>query len=186
MMPKKKTQFLALSTLVLVALSAGVFFSLLSLMGSRVSETINNVNEIKIEIGKEESLSFMQKSIEENQADEDLITGYILPANSVSDFIQTLENVVATSGLKSQINSITPEPSDVLSAANAEFLDIQMSVIGPWSNMHFFLQLLESYPLKIDIKSVTLKQFANYTVKGKQVPQWSGDIEFTVVKLKDN
>lgn len=186
MMPKKKTQSLALSMLILTALSAGVFFSLLSLMGNKVLETVNNTNEIKTEIAKEESLSFMQKNVLENQTNKNLITGYILPANSVSDFIQTLEDVVATSGLKSQINSITSEPSDALLAANAELLDVKMSVIGPWSNMHFFLQLLESYPLKISMKNVSLKQFANYTVKGKQVPQWSGDIEFTVVKLKDN
>ena len=94
--------------------------------------------------------------------------------------------MVASSSLKSQVDSISYDQSSDLSAVSAEFLDVKISVEGTWSNIHFFLKLLENYPLKIDIKSVSLKQFTTYTVGGKQVPQWSGDIDFTVVKFKDN
>lgn len=185
-MPKEKTKMLALSALVMMVASASFFFALFFFMKNKISETVVKTAEIKTQIKKEESFSFMQKSIEENQANENSITNFIIPANSIADFIKTLDSMVASSSLKSQVGSISYESESDLSAANAELLDVQISVEGPWSNIYFFLQLLETYPLKIDIKSVSLKQFTDYTVAGKQVPEWSGDIEFTVVKFKDN
>ncbi len=60
-----------------------------------------------------------------------------------------------------------------------------MNVIGQWKDVQFFLALLENYPLKITVKSVSLSTFGTYEVKGKNVPEWSGDFEFTALKLKD-
>ena len=164
----------------------GIFFSMFFFMKGKISETVSKEDEIKTEIEKGESLSFMQKSVEENQVNEDKVTGYFIPSNGTASFIKVLENIVASSSLKSQVNSINYEPSSDLSAINAEFLDVKISVAGTWSNLNFFLKLLENYPLKINIRSASLKQFTTYTVGGKQIPQWSGDIDFTVVKFKDN
>ncbi len=185
MMPEKKTKALATFTLILALFSLSVYFSMFFFMKNRISETMQKQNEIKTAIEKKESLSLTQKSIEDNQVNEDKISGYIVKSNSVADFIKIMESIVASSGLKSQVGSISYESSNNLSAFNAELLDVKITALGPWSNIHFFLQLLENYPLKIDIRSVSLKKFTDYVVKGKDVPQWSADIDFTVVKFKD-
>jgi len=186
MMPKRKTKILVLLAFLSAAVSVSAFFILFSLMQGKVADTIAKTDEIQMALEKQRSLSFIQKSIADNQTSENALAGFIIPANSVSDFIQTLEDLVATSSLKSQVNSISYQSSSALSAVGAELVDVQMGVIGTWSNIHFFLELLENYPLKIVIKSASLKQFATYTIAGKQVPEWSLDIEFTAVKFKDN
>lgn len=170
--------------LVLTIALFGVFFVIHSLVNAEIAETMVNENKIQTEVSKEDSLSSMEKSVEENELNSGKLTGYIIPANSVSEFIQTLDNIVSSSGLKSQIGSIAYQSSASLSAVNAELLDVKITVEGSWSGLHFFLQLLETYPLKINIENVSLKQ-TDETIKGA-VPQWSGDIEFTVLKFKDN
>lgn len=186
MMPKRKTKILAAFSFILALAALGAFFFLFSFMKGKVAEAVNEENEIKVQIEKEDSLSSMQRSIEDNQADENEIAGYVIPSNSVADFIQTLDTLVATSGLESEVDSVNYVPSAALTPENAEDVDVKISVEGAWSNVMFFLQLLEHYPLKISIESVSLKQYAEYTVKGKEIPQWSADIDFTAVKFKDN
>lgn len=171
--------------LIITAVLIGIFLFLSFMMNGKISDTINKTDQIKKQIENEESFSFMQKNIEDNQANENEIAKYIIPPNSVADFIKLLKSIVATSSLKSQVGSITAESSANLSSIDAELLNVNITVEGTWSNIYFFLKLLETYPLKIDIENVSLKQFADYTVKGKQVPQWSADVEFTVVKFKD-
>ena len=113
------------------------------------------------------------------------LTGYLIPSGGTVDFIKTLEQLVSNSGIKSDIKTVTTENNDKTNAIGAELLRINMDVLGEWKNVQFFITLLENYPLKIEIKNISLNKFSDYTVKGKSTPQWAGNFEFTVVKYKD-
>ena len=110
---------------------------------------------------------------------------YIIPSGGTVDFIKLLEQLVSNSNIKSDIKNVTTENDNKDNLVGAELIRINMDVLGEWKNVQFFITLLENYPLKIEIKSISLNKFSDNVVKGRSVSQWAGNFEFTVLKYKD-
>ncbi len=164
---------------------SAVFVVFYGMMQSMVAHTIDTETRIKTEIQKEESLSFMKEDIQAAQIYESKLYNYIVGKDDVVGFIKILENMVLTSNLKSQVDSVVTEGATNLAAVGAEYIHVHMTVTGEWKNIMYFANILEHYPLKIDVRGVALSKFGEYVIKGKKVPQWSAGFDFTVIKLKD-
>ena len=160
----------------------------LGVMIFHVDETnlvsLKTVSDIKTEIKREEMYFSQRKDAEDSQINISKVAGFIVKADSVVDFMKDLDNLTLNNGLKSEVKAVSVEalPGNF---SNVELLNIKISVTGEWRNVEYFLKLLENYPLKIDIKNVSLSKFSDYIVRGKKVPQWLGDFEFTVLKSKE-
>ena len=183
-MPQKKTKILLISLLVTDLVLATVFFMIFSYTRSQISQTIDETNQIKVEIKKEESRSLMKKDIEDAAGYKDILNTYLIHEDDVVSFIKILESMVATSSLKSEVSSVTYQPSSALTPINGELLRVNITVTGEWKNVQFFLQLLENYPLQIAIQKISLEKTSPLEVNGRKVPQWSAGFDFTVITLK--
>ena len=184
-MPKKETKTLVAILLLIDIISIGTFIFLFFFTKNIIKESVNKENEIKIELKKEDIRIFMKDNLILGKMYQDKLTDYIIPNGGTVDFIKTLEQLVLNSGLKSDIKTVSNELYSEGNSLGLEFIKINMNVIGEWKNVQFFLTLLENYPLKINIKKMSLNKFSDYIVNGKEIPEWSGNLEFTVVKVKD-
>ncbi len=184
-MPKKETKILVIVLVLLDILSIGAFIYLFSFTKNLIVKSVNIENEIKTELSREEVRTLMKGDIAQGKMYQSEFMNYVVPAGGTVDFIKILEQLVANSDLKYDIKSVTNAPYDKGNPIGAEYLKINMEVIGEWKNIQFFLTTLENYPLKIDINKVTLNKFSDFVVMGKTIPQWSGNFDFTVVKIKD-
>ncbi len=150
-----------------------------------IKESINDESAIKLELQKQDARILMKSDLSQSDMYQKELTDYFVPSGGTVDFIKTIEKIVSNSNIKSDIKTVTSESNDKTNVVGAELLKINMDVIGEWKNIQFFINLLEIYPLKIEIKSVSLNKFSDSMIKGKSVPQWAGNFEFTVLKLKD-
>jgi hypothetical protein len=155
-------------------------------MRNQTIDSNNKEDQIKNEIKKQESRSFMQKDLDDANIYKNKINEFIIKEGDIVGFIKILEDMVSSSGLKSEVKSVSAESNDDLGVINSEYIRVKLDVTGGWNNIQFFLKLIENYPLKIDIDKVFLTKFSDYEARNKEMPQWLGSFEFTVVKLKDN
>ena len=184
-MPKKETKRLVIILLLIDLISICAFAFLYSFTRSLIIQSVNSEGEIKTELKKEDTIILMKDALSSGKIYQDKLMGYVIPSGGTVDFIKTLEQLVANSELKSDIKVVSSETYDKGDLINLELVRINMDITGEWKNIQFFLTSLENYPLKIDIQKISLNKFSDYMVGGKSVPQWSGNFEFTVVKVKD-
>ena len=184
-MPQNKTKTLAIIILFIDALSIGTFIALFNFTNGQIVESVNNENSIKTELRMEDMRVLMKDDLLLGKQFQTKLNDYILPKGSTVDFIKTVEQLSENSGLKSDIKTVTNDPYDKGNAIGADFITVNIDVIGGWDNIQLFIKYLESYPLKIDIKKMSLNKISDHIVNGRNVPQWSGSFEFTAVKMKD-
>ena len=184
-MPRKKTKILV-ATLLLADIIFIVFFVFFfCYTKSLIANSVNEEDQIKTELKMEDTRAMMKGDLDSAKMYQEKLTDYMIPAGGTVDFIKTLEQSVLNSGLKSDIKNVSSETYDKGDSVGMESLKVDVDVIGEWKNIQFFLNSIENYPLKIDIKSVSLSKFSDYIKNNKKNPQWSESLEFTVAKIKD-
>ncbi len=184
-MPKKQTKKLVITLLLIDILSIGIFVFLFILTKNLIAQSINAENDIKTELKKEDARVLMKDDLVLGKTYQGKIMNYIIPSDGTVDFIKTLEGLVLNTGLKSDIKNVVEEPYNKDDSVGLDAIRINMDVLGEWKNIQFFLKLLENYPLKIDIKNMSINKFSDNIINGKKTSQWAGSFEFTVVKIKD-
>lgn len=184
-MPIQKTKKILVISFLLALLSISVFVFMFFVINSLNESSLKNSIEIEDGIKKDESLFLIKKDLEDNKVSLEKISSFIVKPDEVVDFIQTIENLALNNGLKSEVKSVSFSPFSEMNSSYLELIKVKVTVIGEWRNVLFFIKVLESHPLKIDMTNISLNKFTDYTIGGKVVPQWLGDFEFTVVKLKD-
>ena len=177
---KTKISFIIISIIDLFFII--VFFILFLYVQKQISIITEKENSIRDEIKKAESSALMDKELLNNKNYTDKLSEYIISSNGVIDFIDILEKKISSNNLKSDVKSLVYEAGSI---PNLELARIKIDVTGEWKNVIFFLKLLENYPLKISIENVSFKKFSEYKVGSKDVPQWVGSFEFTVLKYKE-
>jgi hypothetical protein len=184
-MPNNKTKniliVLILIDLILVIVFSGLYFY----MKKQNIDSVNKEDQIKSEIKKQEARGIMKNDLNDAKIYGDKIKEFMVGEGDIVGFIKILEDMVSTTGLKSEVKSVSTESSDNLNLINGEYIRVKLDVTGEWNNIQAFLKLLENYPLKIDINKISLSKFSDYESKTKIIPQWLGSFEFTVVKIKD-
>jgi Tfp pilus assembly protein PilO len=184
-MPKKETKILVIALILINALLVGAFIFLYNFTKNLIAESVSMSDDIKAELKKDEIRVLMRSDLTQGKIYQDELASYMLPSDSAVDFIKTVDQLVASSSLKSNISNVASEPYTKGNAINAELLKMNITVVGNWKNIQFFIKLLENYPLKIGINQLSLNKISDTVINGIQIPQWSGNIEFTVVKIKD-
>ena len=183
-MPKEKTKKILITFLIIDIIMIVIFSGLYMYMKKQVINSNDKENQIKNEIKKQESRSLMQDDLNDSKLYSNKIKDFIIGGEDTVGFIKIMENMVSSSNLKFEVKSVSAVSNTDLDNINSEYLKVILNVTGGWNNIQYFLKLLENYPLKIDIDKISLTKFTDYEVKGDVLPQWLGDFEFTVIKLK--
>lgn len=179
---KTKKIFTLILALNIVVLS--VFCFMLWKINSYKKDSESKVQKISLQVQKEESYLHVKKDFENYRDSIDRINGYIVGQDGIVNFIKDLESMTLRDGLKSDIKSVSFEPVVGINAKYFESIRIKADISGEWRNLDFFLRSLETYSLKLDIKSISFVKVSD-TSASKKIPQWVGSFEFTLLKIKD-
>lgn len=183
-MPSKKTKKILLVWIVVAAVFAGAFaFVLWSVFSFDAISTAKSI-EIRDETKKGESYLFMKKDIETNKNSINKVYDYIIKPDDVVNFMQKLEDLARDNNLKSEVKAVSFEGVSGANLSNVESMRVLVDVTGEWKNVEYFLEVLENYPISLDIKKFSLSK-TDIVVKNKKVPQWTGSFDFSVIKVKD-
>jgi len=182
-MPIKSTKIKIVSLLVLNILVWGFYTH--AFIQIKIGETkmLLLENEMKDNLRRQEMALILSKSLDDTETDRQKIIGNVIPKEGEVDFIKNTEDLVAKNNLKSEIKDVKIEP--IQGIGSLENLAIKLDVVGAWSDVMAFENLLERYPAVLSIESFTLNKFDTYNVKGKQIPQWLGSFSFKLAKIKE-
>jgi hypothetical protein len=185
-MPLKKTRkiLIIISCIGLVVLL--VYLFILWNIKSNSDQFSSKAMILKSELDTQNAFLSMKKDWEENDVEAGDLNNYIIPVDGVADFMKSLDKITSANNLKSEVNSISFVPVSGGNYQDIELLDVKIDTIGEWKNVRYFLDILENYPLAIDIRNFNISRFSTYQVKGVTTNQWLGSFEFTILKLKDN
>jgi Tfp pilus assembly protein PilO len=184
-MPKKETKILVIIFLAIDIISVGTFVFLFSMTSRMIADSVSMENQISAELKMDEARTLMKNDLANGENYQNELSAYMIPSGGTVDFIKTLGQLVSNSNIKSDIKSVATEPYDKGNAIGEELLAVDISVTGEWNNIQFFMKMLENYPLRIDMQSVSFNKISDYTIGGKDVSEWSGEFQFTVVKIKE-
>jgi len=184
-MPKKETKRLLIIMVATNLLIIGLFIYVYNYTNNLINKSINTESDIKIELQKQDARIMMKNDLISSKTYQEKLKEYIVPSEGTVNFIKLLEQLALNSNIKSDIKNVATENDNKNILASTELIRINMDVLGEWKNVQFFITLLENYPLKIEIKNVYLNKFSENVVRGKSISQWAGNIEFTVLKYKD-
>jgi len=185
-MPRKQTKILAISLLLLDIIFLGCFVLFFTYTKDLITKSIDGENDIKTELKMEESAIVMKDDLATGRMHNEKLMNYIVPSGGTVDFIKIIEQLVSNSGIKSDIKTVVSESYDKNNTLGIEVLRVNMDIIGKWRNVLFFIELLENYPLKIEIKKVIFNKLSDSIIRGQKITEWSGNIEFTTIKIKDS
>lgn len=180
---KTKKIFIARFVLAILMITVFAFMTWLILFFDDIS-TVKSI-EIRDETKKGESFLFIKKDIENNKNSINKVYDYIIKADGAVDFMQNIENLAKSSGLKSEVKSVSFDPVSGVKLSGVESMRVRFDVIGEWKDVEYFLELLENYPMHLVINKIALNKFSDYLVKDKKIPQWLGSFEFSIIKVKD-
>jgi hypothetical protein len=183
-MPSEKTKKILIVWIVIAAIFAGVYsfmiWKIYVIDGTSTSKSI----EIRDITKKNDSYLFMKKDIEMNKNSINKVNDYIIKADETVAFMEKIESLAKSNNLKSEVKSVSFEAIPNGDISNIEYMRIQMDVVGEWKNVEYFLELLENYPINLKIKKFSFSR-VDTTVKNKKISQWTGNFDFSVIKVKD-
>jgi len=183
-MPSKKTKKILLVWIFISAILAVAFaFALWSIFSFDAVSTAKSI-EIKDETKKGESYLFMKKDIENNKNSINRVYDYIIKSDEIVNFMQKIEDLAKENGLTPEVKSVSFEGVAGNNISNIESMRILVDVTGEWKSVEYFLEILENYPISLDIKKFSLNK-TDIVIKNKKVPQWTGSFDFSVIKIKD-
>jgi phosphate/sulfate permease len=183
-MPSNKTKRILIVWIIIAAFLAGSFaFILWSIFSFDAISTTKSI-EIKDETKKGEAYLFMKKDIETNKNSINKVYDYIIKSDDVVNFMQKLEDLAKSNSLKSEVKSVSFEGIAGNNISNIESMRILLDVTGEWKNVEYFLEILENYPISLDIRKFSFNK-TDITVKNKKITQWTGSFDLSVIKVKD-
>ncbi len=156
-----------------------------------VINILNNGNEIytisqsiKEQKAKESQLVSIQQNLSKSKTGINNLQNFVLVSGGEVGFIKTIEGLAVSSNVKAQIKTAKIEPVTGKETVVVENFKVGLDAIGKWSDVIYFLTLIENLPYKIQIVSVSLDKFSDNAVTTSKISQWLLSIEFSVVKFK--
>jgi hypothetical protein len=127
-----------------------------------------------------EQMKNMTVSLDTVSADAAMINAYIVPPDGEVTFIERVEALAKALGLSIKVNTVGLSQASDLSAAGLEYLNLKLSVTGPWQAVFDFLSMTENLPYDVTVSQSDIASVSDGTVKGPR--QWQGDFQIGVIK----
>ncbi len=183
----KKILIISLSIFVVVLVADIVFGNLL------YNKIISINDKIKqLEISSQERLNelTLRESITGSEANREKLGEYFVGAGNaeVVNFTQYLEDLAQEIGVSQKKTLDYEVISELPASASISAIRYRFNITGKWSNVFNFIQAIESLPRVVLLKSVSISLNSG-VVSAKEVnsasKNWTADLDFMVVKLKD-
>lgn len=179
---KTKKKIIILSTLAFFLVASYCFLVTNILQKGR--EIYSMSKEIKDIQARRGELLSMQKNLFSSGEMVIKLEDFVLKTGSEVEFIKKIEDMSVLSNVKSEIKTAKITEISGNNSIIAENFKVGLEAIGSWSDVIYFLTLIENLPLKVTINNVSFNKFSDYGIKEQKIPQWLLSIDFSVIKQK--
>jgi len=148
------------------------------------------LHDVNAEIAKQEYIVSLEHTIESLTPDLDRVNSSVIAKDGDVKFIEDLETMAKSNGLKITIDSLMLENNNpTLVGSGLTVLRVKAKTEGNWSGTYTFLSELESLPLKIKIDKFGFASLGgDVPADGKKPVKtnkvWQSILEIIVLKHK--
>ncbi len=142
----------------IIAFSMSLLFALLAAGGSwymlsRISSMETSLSEAQLELKKEEARQTMILEVKRNlnrlEAERNELGQYFFKEEDIVELIEQLENLARHAQVDLDVTTASGATDK-----NKQLFRVGTKISGSWQNSLYFLLLIESLPLRIDITRV--------------------------------
>lgn len=175
---KNRTFTLVVWGLCLVVLSLGGFFLYRILL--RDSETMVLAGEAQEEARKSEQVASVRTILRESKGALEEIDAAFLREDSISSFIDSLENLAAEKGISVSLGSISVDP--IPNAPSTKQLRIRASSAGDWGDLVSFVDSLEALPRAVSVQKLSMsKDLAPAGTDKERSTRWGATFDISAL-----
>jgi hypothetical protein len=154
--------------------SAALYFVFLFVVFGEAQKLGNFYQNTETESSKEERFLAIQSIVEINKEPLQTLENFFVKKDDEVKFIEQIEAMAGTSGIKFEITSLDVKPNQTDSFK--EDVSIKMNVEGGWKGIMSFVNRLEKMPFGVLIEDVNLD--------AKAPGDWTGSVGFVVFREK--
>jgi len=160
-----------------------------NLLLHKISDINDRVSQLDISSQEREKELGLREGIISSKAEREKLAGYFVGEGNVEtvEFTKYLEDLALKNNL-TQSKSLNYEPvSGLESSSVVSAIRFRFTIMGKWTNIFTFLQLIENLPKVLSLDSVSLSTSLDGDLAKEIRPEariWQADLDFTVVKLK--
>ncbi len=174
---KSNTRKIFLLVFVVVLIIFMTFGSLSFLIYKKIAIIEKTIVDIQGEYMKDEKINLIKHLMRDTDKERIQLDKYFITKNMVVEFIETIEGIGEYAGIDFVLNSV-----DMSSGEDANF-SMSISTKGDWNDTMYFLTLLESLPVYIEIDSVKFVKID--TPNKSQKTYWSGNFSIRLLSFTD-
>lgn len=168
----------------------GLYFYLFMNIKSSDRDISAELVQIKLGADKDERLRSVKSLMDETKNQREKIANLFIQQDGSVDFIEMMESLGKTAGVKLSIDSVGIDPAKNKTGSSTESFRLSVKAEGLWINVLHLLSLLENMPFKVSFDSISLNKISEPEIvnpaKGKReiASYWKGDFGFSVLKIK--
>ena len=185
----KETQKKIIILLILNLIVFGLYFYLYLNTKQIDKEVFMKLSQIKLEINRDERLQSLKDLLGKTKDQRDKISNIFVRSDGSVEFIEMIESLGRTAGVKLEIESVGVDAFKNKIASSTEYFRLSVKSEGSWINVMHLLTLLEEMPFKVLIDNVSLSKTSAESPAAKDRKQidsiWNGNFGFAALKAKN-
>lgn len=169
----------------------GLYYYLLMNIRRTDIDTSSKLTQINLETLKKEQLQSVKILLDETKTQRDKVNNLFVQMNDSVGFIEKIESLSETAGVKLIIDSVGIDTSKTKIGSSTESIRLVVRAEGLWANVVHLLNILENLPFKVSFDTVVLNRISESLsltpskAKEKSPTYWNGSFSFGVLKIKN-
>lgn len=159
--------------IVFFAITLLIYLFSLGALLKKKSEIKDHNSQTFSALTQEEDALRLQSILDTNKELIGSVRGFFIPKNDDISFIESIESVGETSGVRSEISSITPGKNK---DENKETILVKTNFEGSWVSVMRYLDRLEKMDFGVYVQNINIESPA--------AGNWEGSVEFIIYKDK--
>jgi hypothetical protein len=148
----------------------------------KTGEGLADVSNNKSNLSKaEQEISELSTSASVLKPQIDLVNSYFIPSDGEVYFINKVEDIGRSFGLKVVVDSVGVKDDDV-KASGLRYLNLKITSSGSWIGNYYFLHSIENLPYYVFVNEADFLNISNKELKTGVL--WKGSFDIKVLQQK--
>lgn len=173
---QRKTKLFFLTAIVLNILVVGLVLYALQFMKEKSADVAMLAGQIQAYEQSGEKLKSIKHLVADTAGDREKMDSLFVSGDGIVGFIGKIESLGRHAGVSPELKSVD------VTKDGGEALSLRFSTEGDWESTLYFLALVESVPMRIEVESVNLR-YVERIVEGKATTFWSGDFKISLLSF---
>jgi hypothetical protein len=190
----RRLRYISIVFALLILIGGGAVYGLYLIIKKNIQNANRVESIVEINVQEHDRLVDLEKILSIMSTDVESLESRIIGKDNTVAFIEYIETLAKSADVAIAINSVLVSPIDNPTFKDlAETLSLTLEIEGDWNNVYAFMQMIETIPYKIVIRSSDFTY--NIFERGPQVvdgvetatsrtTMWKGKVVINVLKKK--